>query len=216
MRHWLAWLALLGAACTPRGSSQPPAHEPAQAPDTTAVVNVPAADAGAPATGASAGDAALASATEAEQPDSSPDVSIDGGVGVSGSGTLHGSGDAGDSSVTFSNGALSPDLVVRSALLVPSTVPSATFGNYELLLFDGQADCNHRQGHHFAMSTAWKGPTKWNFTSMTIANGHVERYVGHIEVLRAPTAPGSTGAIRLDPAPGDNVRGGRVPVEVCP
>ncbi len=223
MRHSLTWLALLAAACTPRGSSQPPAHEPAQAPHTTAVVNVPAADAAAPATGASSGDAGVPPARRDEQPDASPDASLDGGVGVSVGGTLHfGSGDAGvvfDGSLKFGSGtsfALSPALVVHSALLVPATGPSARFIKYELLLFEGQADCNHRQGRHISISIRWKPTTSSNFMNMSIVNGHSERYRGHIEVLVAPTAPGSTGAIRLDPTPGDNVRGGRVPVHVCP
>jgi len=222
MRHSLAGFALLAAACTPRGSSQPPAQEPAEQPGTTAVVNVPSADAAAPATRASLGDAGLPPVAEHEQPDASPDLGMEGGVGVSMGGTLHfGTGDAGvlfDGSVTFKGGSslvLSPELVVHSALLVPAPVPSPTFGNYMLLLFEGQADCSHRQGRHISMSSRWKSGIKSNFSKLSIANGRSEHYRAHIEVLRAPTAVGSTGAIKLDPVPGDNVRGGRVSVHVC-
>lgn len=217
MRRGFVGFALSAMACAQLTPSQPAAESPRAA----AVVEVPppVADATAPRSSSDAGAPHVAHSVE---PDASPDVSIDGGVGVSAGGTWRfGTGDAGltfDGSVMFkvrSPAKLSPDLIVHSALLVPSKAPSASFGKYELLLFEGKADCAHRQGRHITMSTAWKRGASSKFMTMSIMKGHSEHYKGRIEVLLAPTAPGSTGAIRLPPTPDGNVRGGRVPVHVC-
>jgi hypothetical protein len=216
MHHSIAWLALLAVACTPRGASQPAA----QSPKTAAVLEVPPPGADASAPPAPAGDGGAPRVAEGVQPQRAPDASVDGGARVSFSGSSHfGTGDAGvtfGGSVTFGSGSSfatpSPALVVHSALLVPSNAPSG----HTLILFESQADCTTRQGRHTSVSVDWKRGSKSPFTNLSLIDGHAERYTGHVEVLSAPTAPGSTGAIQLDPVSGGNVSGGKVPVHVCP
>lgn len=219
MRPW-SWLAVAAIACAPQAPSP-------HAPRAATVVNVPAPvpDASAPR---SAQDASLPSAPESQVDASEPSVDVDaglgtgpgaardGGVSLSFRGTLKFStGDGGfsfDGSVSSGSlsFALSPDLVVRSALLVRTSSSGR-----ELLLFDRKADCGNRAGLHTDVPIDWKRGTKTTFVTMSLNNGQVEHYKGHVEVLDAPTAPGSTGAIRLDPPPDGNVRGGRVSVHVC-
>lgn len=214
MRHSFVWLALPAIACTPRGASRQAAEPPRAAP----VIEVPAPAADAAAAPAPTGSGDSGTTPDAGAPDASPDVSLDGGASVSIYGTASFSaGDGGltfDGSVKFGSGwslAMSPELVVHSALLVPAGSSSAR----TLLLFARKADCTSRKGHKASMSIDWKRGTKTTFENVSIKKGHGERYKGHIEVLRAPTAPGSTGAIEVDPIPGGNVRGGKVPVHVC-
>ena len=210
------WLALSAVACAPRGTS----HR-AQSPNAPAVVDVPEPTPGtaAPRSPASFADAGAPDA-DAEAVFATPTTG-DAGASLS----FHGSLQFGtrDGGVTFDGSfasrigsslpALSPALIVRSALLLPASASESTPA---LLLFDHPADCSADKDQGIRVSIDWKRGTKTTFVNMSVINGQSARYKGRIEVINAPTAPGSTGTIQLDPIPDGNLRGSYVPVHVCP
>jgi hypothetical protein len=203
-------LALLAAACAPRATA-PRGGNPAHA--ATVVVPLPRAAAAKPTdAGAAPADAGPRTSELAD----GATKTIQAALSVSAVGRFS----FGDGGVTFTGSVdasaspskPSPDLVVRSALLVPSK------NGRRLMLFEAAVGCAHRFGtgaRHVDVGIDWRRGAKDHFASVSIINGHTENYEGRIEVLAAPTAPGSIGKIRVTRTHGGNVLGGVVAVHVC-
>lgn len=210
-------LALLAAACAPRATA-PRAGTSARA--TTVVVPPPSSADAAPRATAQATDAGPPPAGDAA---SQVELIGDGGgksielalsMRAAGRFTVKDGGVSfvGSIDASVSPKALSPDLVVRSALLVPSK------NGHRLMLYDRAVTCTHRLrtgARHVDVSIDWKRSANNRFANVSVTNGHVEHYEGRIDVLAAPSAPGSVGRIRVTRTHGGNVLGGVVQVHVC-